>query len=123
MSSFNQFHISQQSIEHKKQTTGVRPQQPSDELSRQTPSPPNTTTPTLSTLSSGDDTFDPFLDGEDVEKRKEVDPTTLFVGGLELFGPGAWDEEKLTKTFSRYGGLEHVKIVRPGGCNFSNPVH
>ena len=45
---------------------------------------------------------------------RDIDPTTLFVGGLEMFGPGAWDEEKVEKFFSRFGGLESVKVVRPG---------
>lgn len=44
---------------------------------------------------------------------REIDPTTLFVGGLEMFGPGAWDEEKVKSFFSRFGGLESVKVVRP----------
>lgn len=44
---------------------------------------------------------------------KEVDPTTLFVGGLEMFGPGAWDEQKVASFFARFGGLQHVKVVRP----------
>ncbi|KAG6866048.1 hypothetical protein C0991_009145 [Blastosporella zonata] len=49
----------------------------------------------------------------DFIREREIDPTTLFVGGLETFGPGAWDEEKVTKFFSRFGGLEEVKIIRP----------
>ena len=47
---------------------------------------------------------------------RELDPTTLFVGGLETFGPGAWDEAKVENFFARFGGLESVKLVRPGGC-------
>jgi hypothetical protein len=47
---------------------------------------------------------------------RELDPTTLFVGGLEMFGPGAWDEEKVKNFFARFGGLESVKVVRP--CTF-----
>ena len=47
---------------------------------------------------------------------REIDPTTLFVGGLEMFGPGAWDEEKVKNFFARFGGLESVKVVRP--CKF-----
>ena len=47
---------------------------------------------------------------------RELDPTTLFVGGLEMFGPGAWDEEKVKNFFARFGGLESVKVVRP--CKF-----
>lgn len=46
--------------------------------------------------------------------RKEIDPTTLFVGGLEASGPGAWDEAKVRQLFARFGGLESVKFVRPG---------
>lgn len=45
--------------------------------------------------------------------EKQVDPTTLFVGGLEISGTGAWDEEKVRMIFSRYGGLESIKFVRP----------
>lgn len=49
---------------------------------------------------------------------RELDPTTLFVGGLEMFGPGAWNEEKVKNFFARFGGLESVKVVRP--CKFSD---
>jgi hypothetical protein len=48
--------------------------------------------------------------------EKELDPTTLFVGGLELVGPGAWDEEKVENFFAKFGGLEDVKVVRPCMC-------
>jgi hypothetical protein len=47
---------------------------------------------------------------------RELDPYTLFVGGLETFGPGAWDEAKVEGYFARFGGLESVKVVRPGKC-------
>lgn len=50
--------------------------------------------------------------------ERDLDPTTLFVGGLETFGPGAWDEEKVSKFFARFGGLESVKIVRPRKLHF-----
>ena len=52
-------------------------------------------------------------DGNSPESERHVDPTTLFVGGLDISGPGAWDEEKVRTLFSRYGGLESVKFVRP----------
>lgn len=52
------------------------------------------------------------------QAERELDPTTLFVGGLETFGPGAWDEEKVANFFSRFGGLESVKLVRPCEFNF-----
>ena len=41
------------------------------------------------------------------------DPTTVFVGGLEMRGPKAWDERKLRVLFSKYGGIKSVKVVRP----------
>ncbi|KAF8559994.1 hypothetical protein OG21DRAFT_1502343 [Imleria badia] len=49
------------------------------------------------------------------EKRDDhvVDPTTIFVGGLEMFGPNAWDEGKVRALFSKYGGIETVKVIRP----------
>ncbi|KAJ7675396.1 hypothetical protein B0H17DRAFT_135636 [Mycena rosella] len=47
------------------------------------------------------------------EATKELDPTTLFVGGLEMYGPGAWDEDRVSALFGRFGGLESVKVVRP----------
>ncbi|TFK36928.1 hypothetical protein BDQ12DRAFT_686103 [Crucibulum laeve] len=45
--------------------------------------------------------------------ERELDPTTLFVGGLEMFGPGAWDETKLQAVFGRFGGLENVRLISP----------
>lgn len=49
------------------------------------------------------------------DKRDDhiVDPTTIFVGGLEMFGPNAWDECKVRALFSKYGGIETVKVIRP----------
>ncbi|KAG1754829.1 uncharacterized protein EDB91DRAFT_255420 [Suillus paluster] len=48
------------------------------------------------------------------EKRPgPLDPTTIFVGGLEMYGPNAWDEERVRNLFSRYGGVENVKVIRP----------
>ncbi|KAG9314018.1 hypothetical protein JVU11DRAFT_4796 [Chiua virens] len=38
-----------------------------------------------------------------------VDPTTIFVGGLEMFGPNAWDEGKVRALFSNMGGLRQLK--------------
>jgi hypothetical protein len=52
--------------------------------------------------------------------ERDLDPTTLFVGGLETFGPGAWNEEKVANFFSRFGGLESVKVVRP--CKPDFPI-
>ncbi|KAJ3540312.1 hypothetical protein NMY22_g4349 [Coprinellus aureogranulatus] len=50
---------------------------------------------------------------QEVPAQRSIDPTSLFVGGLELVGPSAWDESKVRQHFSKYGGLQHVKLVRP----------
>jgi hypothetical protein len=50
----------------------------------------------------------------DAKREGPLDPTTIFVGGLEMYGPNAWDEERVRSLFSRYGGVENVKVIRPG---------
>jgi hypothetical protein len=55
---------------------------------------------------------DPYF-GDAVAGEGEVDPTTIFVGGLEMYGPTAWDEAKVHAFFSKFGGVENVKVVRP----------
>jgi len=45
---------------------------------------------------------------------KEVDPATIFVGGLAMHGVDAWDETKVQEVFGRYGMIEDVKVIRPG---------
>ncbi|KAG2062337.1 hypothetical protein BDR06DRAFT_966134 [Suillus hirtellus] len=49
----------------------------------------------------------------DAKREGPLDPTTIFVGGLEMYGPNAWDEERVRNLFSRYGGVENVKVIRP----------
>ncbi|KDR85423.1 hypothetical protein GALMADRAFT_234290 [Galerina marginata CBS 339.88] len=61
----------------------------------------------------GSDAKEPPSSFKGPRTGREIDPTTLFVGGLEMFGSGAWDEEKVRGFFSRFGGLESVKLVRP----------
>ncbi|EMD41879.1 hypothetical protein CERSUDRAFT_120789 [Gelatoporia subvermispora B] len=46
-------------------------------------------------------------------RGKEFDPSTIFVGGLEMFGPTAWDEAKLRVLFERYGNIDTIQFVRP----------
>lgn len=60
---------------------------------------------------------DVSCDNNTIFKGKPVDPSTLFVGGLEMFGPNAWDDGKVRKCFEKYGALESVKFVRP--CELS----
>lgn len=45
--------------------------------------------------------------------RREVDPSTVFVGGLDMPGRETWDENKLHRIFDRFGAVENVHIVRP----------
>ncbi|KZT30864.1 hypothetical protein NEOLEDRAFT_1174229 [Neolentinus lepideus HHB14362 ss-1] len=47
------------------------------------------------------------------ERHREVDPTTIFIGGLEMFGPNAWDEQRVRTVFERFGGIEDVRVVKP----------
>ena len=78
-----------------------------------TPKTPGTQfpiTPTSSTMGMEGMSFG--YDGKD----RELDPTTLFVGGLEMHGPSAWDEERVANLFAKYGGLQSVKVVRPRAC-------
>lgn len=45
------------------------------------------------------------------EREKEFDPKTIFVGGLEPYGPVPWDENRLKTVFQQYGEVENVRIV------------
>jgi hypothetical protein len=47
------------------------------------------------------------------EGEKDLDLTTIFVGGLEMFGPSAWDEQNIRRFFAKFGTVENVKFVRP----------
>lgn len=43
--------------------------------------------------------------------ERVVDPRTVFVGGLEAFGPTIWDETRLRAVFERYGEVNDVRII------------
>lgn len=59
------------------------------------------------------DEFSYTEEGITVDER-DFDRTTIFVGGLEMHGPGAWDEAKVYEFFNgRYGGVESVNLIRP----------
>jgi hypothetical protein len=100
------------------------PQTPALDGSSITPLTPGSQFPITPTDCEADISQDTFYRGfqsrehvnpfKSSRPERDIDPTTLFVGGLEMFGPGAWDEEKVKKFFSRFGGLESVKVVRPG---------
>lgn len=44
----------------------------------------------------------------------EIDPRTVFVGGLNVQDADDWDEHRLRQIFHQYGLIESVQIVRPG---------
>ncbi|KAJ7040393.1 hypothetical protein C8F04DRAFT_255421 [Mycena alexandri] len=95
------------------------PETPGLEMSPITPKTSGSQFPTTPTSTDGDLQRSAFQEYESKEKNgyfdevKELDPTTLFVGGLEMYGSGAWDEERVSAFFGRFGGLESVKVVRP----------
>ncbi|KAL1748988.1 hypothetical protein HDZ31DRAFT_79329 [Schizophyllum fasciatum] len=96
--------------EHEQVLEMSSPRMPGLGMSPITPKTPGTQfpiTPTSSTM--GMDGLPFGYDG----KEREIDPTTLFVGGLEMHGPSAWDEERVGNLFAKYGGLQSVKVVRP----------
>lgn len=88
-----------------------------------TPDTSNSLFPVTPSASSGDLTsFNSYSSkgmfgsyGGEAPPPKEIDPTTIFVGGLEIMGPGAWDQEKVERYFSRFGIIEDVTVVRPAG--------
>ncbi|KAI0639552.1 hypothetical protein C8Q77DRAFT_72376 [Trametes polyzona] len=43
----------------------------------------------------------------------DIDPTTIFVGGLRAEDSEVWDEQKLRSIFNTYGIVENVQIVKP----------
>ena len=53
-------------------------------------------------------------DGE----RREIDPKTIFVGGLEIMGLEEWNEQRLRSVFGRYGTIVHVKYVRQSESSY-----
>ncbi|TEB38965.1 hypothetical protein FA13DRAFT_1785235 [Coprinellus micaceus] len=93
-------------------TQGYTGQETSDLPS--TPKTPSTVYPLTPTSCTDDDkTFNYVPELQEVPTQRSIDPTSLFVGGLEIIGPSAWDEEKVRLHFAKYGGLQHVKLVRP----------
>ena len=53
------------------------------------------------------------VDSASEAEGKSLDPLTIFVGGLEMFGQHAWDEGKLWELFGKHGEVENVQLVKP----------
>lgn len=51
-----------------------------------------------------------FIHGD---RRREIDPSTVFVGNLDMPGRDVWDDSTLRRIFDRYGTIEDVHLVRP----------
>ena len=45
--------------------------------------------------------------------KSRVDPTAIFVGGLDIYSDDVWDESHLNAIFAKYGRIEHIQLVRP----------
>lgn len=45
--------------------------------------------------------------------KQKLDHSTIFVGGLEMYGPNAWNEDLIQEVFGRYGEIEGIKLIRP----------
>lgn len=56
---------------------------------------------------------------DEAENQREVDPTSLFVGNLEINGVNPWTEERLRGMFEKYGEVEDVKLYEPGELHFA----
>ncbi|KAH9950895.1 hypothetical protein B0H21DRAFT_407380, partial [Amylocystis lapponica] len=52
-------------------------------------------------------------DGPLRDTGRELDPATIFVGGLEIFGTHVWTEAQLHSHFGRFGQIEDIQLVRP----------
>lgn len=53
---------------------------------------------------TGDHTF---------HREQDIDPKTVFVGGLDAIGASVWDVEKLKSVYGKYGNVEDVRVICP----------
>jgi hypothetical protein len=77
-----------------------------------TPSTYNFGVPSPSHKDTGTKVLQSYLRDE-VRGESVIDPTSIFVGGLEMHGPHAWDEERVKVFFAKFGVVEDVKVVFP----------
>ena len=93
---------------------GMSPNTPKTTGSTMFPHTPSTSTFDIRSAAPKDAAkFAPSYFREEVRSDSEIDPTSIFVGGLEMNGPHAWDEERVRHFFSKFGGVEDVKVVFP----------
>lgn len=52
--------------------------------------------------------------------KPRVDPTAIFVGGLDIYSDDVWDESHLNALFAKYGRVENIQLVRPRKASISN---
>ena len=64
---------------------------------------------------------DQFIGDNTYHREQDVDPKTVFVGGLDAFGPDAWGVDRLRAVFEKYGVVEDVKLICP--CEHFTKAH
>lgn len=50
---------------------------------------------------------------EDEAHQSDVDPTTIFIGGLDIHGENVWSEARLRSIFEKYGEIVGIQLVKP----------
>jgi hypothetical protein len=55
-------------------------------------------------------------------REQDIDPKTLFVGGLEATGVHAWGIDKLRRVFEKYGVVEDIRLICPCGFSSFSPI-
>ena len=48
-------------------------------------------------------------------REQDIDPKTVFVGGLDAIGASVWGVDKLRSVFEKYGEVEDVRVICPCG--------
>ncbi len=46
--------------------------------------------------------------------NKECYPTTIWIGGLDIFSSNPWNEDKVRSLFEKYGDIEDLQFIRNG---------
>ncbi|TFY72800.1 hypothetical protein EVG20_g220 [Dentipellis fragilis] len=88
-------------------------------LSRMDPEPQNAESPLPPSLgypivSPGEGRVGKFGNAFGNKDGGGLRPVTIFAGGLEMYGPNAWDEAKVKSVFGKYGTILEVTVIKPG---------
>jgi len=91
---------------------------PTSARSPVTPWTPGSVFPPTPTLTSEFPSRSDLSAYEADHAEKIIDPTSIFVGGLDMQGPNVWDERNIHQLFGKYGSIQSIKLVRPRKCQF-----